>query len=142
MYIQLSHFIAVASTHVDHVTCIMYHIHSNTGHLPFQNGTITTSFFQTACAKNVVIEDFCLKMFVFQLSRWQRFQNSRKLAKFLYCNIFVICIKKTNFDMLGRVVAVLNAQKFWQDPIENLTTRIKHFIILTIRIIITIHTPL
>ena len=66
MHIQLLHFIDAALTHVDHVTCIMYHIHSTTGHLPFQNETIT-SFFQTACAKNVVVEDFCLKMFVFHV---------------------------------------------------------------------------
>jgi len=42
MHIQLLHFIDAALTHVDHVTCIMYHIHSTTGHLPFQNGDITS----------------------------------------------------------------------------------------------------
>jgi len=63
MHIHLSHFIDVVANHDDHGTCIMYQIYSNTGHLPFQNGA-GPSFYQTACAKNVVVEDFCLKMFV------------------------------------------------------------------------------
>jgi len=63
MHIHLSSFIDVVATHDDHATCIMYQIYSNTGHLPFQNGT-GPSFCQTECAKNVVVEDFCFKMFV------------------------------------------------------------------------------